>query len=156
MASPRTLIIDISGEDQPLTALEDLSDVVEPDIKVLLIGDRTDANFYRQVTRGLGALEYIYKPLQQEMIARYFSPHLEGRQAAETGFGGRVLTVTGARGGVGASTIAANLAWHFGVEANRHTVVLDSDMHRGTCAMLLGAPTGPGLRTALENPRARR
>ena len=66
--------------------------------------------------------------------------------------GGRVVTVTGARGGTGASTIAANLAWHFGVEARRHTVLLDADLHRGTAAMLLGAKIGPGLRTVLEAP----
>ena len=63
-----------------------------------------------------------------------------------------MVTVTGARGGTGASTIAANLAWHFGVEARRHTVLLDADLHRGTAAMQIGARTGPGLRTALEAP----
>jgi pilus assembly protein CpaE len=87
------------------------------------------------------------------MVARYFgslilqrAPHTEGVQ------GGRVVTVTGVRGGTGASTIAANLAWHFGVEARRHTVLLDADLHCGTTAMLLGAKTGTGLRTALEAP----
>ena len=152
-ASPRTLIVDISGEEQPLTALDDLSHVVEPDIRVLLLGDREDANFYRQVTKGLGVLEYIHKPVQRDMIARYFGPLLaQTRQTAHTVHGGRVVSITGVRGGVGASTLAANLAWHFGVEANRHTVVVDSDLHRGTCAMLLGARTGSGLRTAIETP----
>jgi len=153
MASPKTLIIDISGEEQPLTALDDLSHVVEPDIRVLLLGDREDANFYRQVTKGLGVLEYIHKPAQRDMIARYFGPLLtEARANPQTVNGGRVVSITGVRGGVGASTVASNLAWHYGVEANRHTVVLDSDLHRGTCAMLLGARTGQGLRTALETP----
>ena len=54
MPTPHTLIVDVSGEDQPLSALSDLSDVVEPDVRVLVIGDRDDLNFYRQVTRGLG------------------------------------------------------------------------------------------------------
>ena len=152
--TPRTLIVDISGEEQPLTALDDLSEVVEPDIRVLLIGDRDDANFYRQVTRGLGVLEYIHKPLQRDMVARYFGPLIQGTATqAQAVHGGRVVTITGVRGGVGASTIATNMAWHFGAEARRHTVLLDSDLHRGTCAMLLGAKTGPGLRTALEAPQ---
>jgi len=38
------------------------------------------------------------------------------------------------------------------VEARRHTMLLDADLFRGTAAMLLGAKTGPGLRTALEAP----
>jgi pilus assembly protein CpaE len=75
-----------------------------------------------------------------------------GTPAHEPILGGRVVTVTGARGGTGASTIAASLAWYYGVEARRHTVLLDADLHRGNAALLLGAKTSPGLRTALEAP----
>jgi len=153
MPTPHVLIVDISGEQQPLSALSELSDVVEPDVRVLVIGDREDMNFYRQITRGLGVLEYLYQPLMRDMVARYFGPLLShGSPAFEGVQGGRVVTVTGARGGTGASTIAANLAWHFGVEARRHTVLLDADLHRGTAAMQIGARTGSGLRTALEAP----
>src|SRR4029077_1393807 len=153
MPTPHVLIVDVSAEDQPLSALSELSEVVEPDVRVLVIGDREDLNFYRQVTRGLGVLEYLYRPLMRDMVTRYFGPLiLHGTPAAEGILGGRVVTVTGARGGTGASTIAANLAWHFGVEARRHTVLLDADLHRGTTAMLLGAKIGPGLRTVLEAP----
>jgi pilus assembly protein CpaE len=58
----------------------------------------------------------------------------------------------GARGGVGATTIAGNLAWHIGVIAKRHTVFVESDIHMGSGALLLGGKTGPGLRMALETP----
>jgi pilus assembly protein CpaE len=153
MPTPHTLIVDVSGEDQPLSALGELSDVVEPDVRVLVIGDRDDLNFYRQVTRGLGVLEYLYQPLMRDMVARYFGPLIQhGTSVPEAMLGGRVITVTGARGGSGASTIAASLAWYFGAETRRHTVLLDADLHRGTAAMLLGAKTSPGLRTALEAP----
>jgi pilus assembly protein CpaE len=153
MPTPHVLIVDVSGEEQPLSTLGELSDVVEPDVRVLVIGDREDLNFYRQMTHGLGVLEYLYRPLMRDMVARYFGPLiLHGAPAFEGVQGGRVVTVTGARGGTGASTIAANLAWHFGVEARRHTVLLDADLHRGTAAMHLGAKTGSGLRTALEAP----
>ncbi len=153
MPTPHVLIVDVSGEDQPLSALGELSDVVEPDVRVLVIGDREDLNFYRQMTHGLGVMEYLYQPLMRDMVTRYFGPLiLKGGQPVEGVVGGRVVTVTGSRGGTGASTIAANLAWHFGVEARRHTVLLDADLHRGTAAMLLGANIGPGLRTVLEAP----
>jgi pilus assembly protein CpaE len=153
MATPQTLIVDVTGEDQPLSALSELSGVVEPEVRVLVIGDRDDLNFYRQVTRGLGVLEYLYQPLMRDMVARHFGPLILHRTPQTVGVqGGRVVTVTGARGGTGASTIAASLAWHFGIEARRHTVLLDADLHRGTAAMQLGAKSGPGLRTALEAP----
>ncbi len=153
MATPRILLVDVSGEDQPLTALSDLSEVVEPDVRVLVVGDRQDVNFYRQLTRGLGVVEYLYKPLTRDMVARHFAPCVQ-HQAPTTEMvqGGRVVTITGTAGGVGATTIAVNLAWHFAVNAKRHTVLLDPDLHTGTAAMLLGAKTGTGLRTALETP----
>ena len=151
--SPRTLIVDVSREEHPLISLNDLAQVVEPDVRVLAIGDRQDVNFYRQVTRGLGVLDYLYKPLTRDMVANHFGSLLNLRGGpAHLAHGGRVIAVTGARGGVGATTIAANLAWHLGAEASRHTVLVDGDLHRGTCALLLGARTGNGLRTALETP----
>jgi pilus assembly protein CpaE len=36
--------------------------------------------------------------------------------------------------------------------AKRHTVFLESDLHMGSGALLLGGKTGPGLRMALETP----
>jgi len=151
--TPRVLIVDVSGAEQPLTALHDLSFVTEPDVRVLVIGEIDNLDFYREVTRGLGALEYLSKPLTRDMVARHFAPLVAGRAPVlESGQGGRVITVTGVRGGVGATTIAVNLAWHFGVAADRHTVLLDPDLHLGTAAMLLDCPAGPGLRMALETP----
>ena len=38
---------DIAGEDQPLHALGELSDVVEPGVRVLVIGDTDDVDFIR-------------------------------------------------------------------------------------------------------------
>src|SRR5258708_30464527 len=115
-STPHVLIVDISGEEQPLSALGELSEVVEPDVRVLAIGDGDDLSFYRQITHVLGVLEYLSRPLMRDMVARYFGPLiLHGAPATEGVLGGRVVTVTGARGGTGASTVAANLAWHFGV-----------------------------------------
>ncbi len=153
LATPETLIVDISGEERALNALGDLSDVVEPGVRVLVIGEFEDVNFYRHVTRGLGALEYLYKPLTRDMVARHFGPLIARKAPATQGVqGGRVVAVIGARGGVGASSVAVHLAWHFGVEARRHTVLLDADVHQGTAALMLGAKPSPGLRVALEAP----
>lgn len=152
--TPLALVVDVTGVEQPLSALEELALVVEPDVRVLVIGERQDAAFYRQLTRGLGVLEYLFKPLTQEMVARHLLPYLrQGTSQRDMHLrGGRVITVTGVRGGVGATTIAANLAWHLGEEARRHTVLLDADLNCGAAALLLGARTANGLRSALEHP----
>jgi pilus assembly protein CpaE len=152
--TPLALVVDVSGVDQPLSALEELALVIEPDVRVLVVGERQDAAFYRQLTRGLGVLEYLFKPLTQEMVARHLLPYLrQGTTQRDMHLrGGRVITVTGVRGGVGATTVAANLAWHLGEEARRHTVLFDADLHGGAAALLLGARTTNGLRAALEHP----
>jgi pilus assembly protein CpaE len=120
---------------------------------VLVIGDTDDVDFYRHITRGMGVMEYIFKPITREAVARHFAP-LITRKAVGTDAtrGGRVIALMGARGGVGATTIAGNLAWYLGVIAKRHTVFLESDLHMGSGALLLGGKTGPGLRMALETP----
>lgn len=152
--TPRVLVIDVTGETRPLTALESLLDVVEPDVHVLLIGEYNDVNFYRHATRILGVKEYLFKPITRDMVARHFGPVILNRSRRPDSLqGGRVVTVTGVRGGVGASTIAMNLAWHLGKRANRHTVLVDGDLYRGSCALQLNAKSGPGLRTALETPQ---
>jgi pilus assembly protein CpaE len=151
--NPRVLVVDVSAEDNPLAALGNLSMVVEPDTCVLVVGEVDDLGLYREITRGLGAAEYLPKPLTRDSVLRHFGPLVRG-QSPETDrvSGGRLVTVTGARGGVGCSIIAASLARHFGTEAHRHTVLLDTDLHRGMAALLLDTEPGEGLRTALEAP----
>ncbi|HEY4250325.1 MAG TPA: pilus assembly protein [Roseomonas sp.] len=153
MPTPYTLLVDVSGHPQPLAALDDLSNVVEPDVRVLVIGDRHDLGFYRHLTRGLGVADYLYKPVSATMIAETFRPLVSSRRAPEPMTrGGRMIAITGARGGTGATTIAANLAWYLANVAQRHTILLDADLHRGTGALMLGTQSGNGLRAALEFP----
>jgi pilus assembly protein CpaE len=152
MVTPRALIVDITGEAQPLALLTDLSHVVEPNVMVMIVGDREDVAFYRQVTRMLGAAEYLYKPLVPEMVARHFGALFTRQGTSAAAIGGRMVSVTGVRGGTGATTVAVNLAWQIAEAARRHTVLLDADLHTGNAAMLLKGQTGSALRTALEAP----
>jgi pilus assembly protein CpaE len=153
LQTPEVLIVDISGEEQPLHALGELSDVVEPGVRVLVIGDTADLDFYRHITRGMGVMEYVCKPITREAVARHFAPLITDKKlGADATRGGRVIAVIGARGGVGATTIAGNLAWYLGVNSKRHTVFVEADLHMGSGALLLGGQSGPGLRMALENP----
>ena len=152
MPTPRALVIDITGEAQPLGLLGDLSHVLEPDVQVMVVGDREDVAFYRQITRTLGATEYLYKPLVPDMVARHFGAQVTQQAPTNVALGGRMLSITGTRGGAGATTVAVNLAWHLSQVSRRHTALLDANLQTGTAAMLLGAQSGTGLRSALEQP----
>ena len=151
MVTPSALIIDITGEEQPLALLADLRHVVEPYVKVMVVGERQDVTFYRQVTRELGVAEYLYKPLTAEMVARHFGQQINRASGTVDG-GGRLVCITGTRGGVGTTTLAVNVAWYLATIGRRHTVLLDTDLNTGTTAILLGCQTSPGFRSALERP----
>jgi pilus assembly protein CpaE len=151
--SPRVLLVDISGNRQPLTDLATLSQLVEPDVRVLVIGDREDLALYRGLTQGLGVVEYLFKPVTREIIAQHFVPVLTGSASTDRLLRtGRVIAVTGVHGGVGATTIATNLAWYLAERARRHTLLLDGDLYGAAASMMLSAKGRPGLRVALEHP----
>ena len=64
----------------------------------------------------------------------------------------KLIAVIGARGGVGASTIAVNTAWLMAHEQNLRVAVVDLDLYFGTVALSLDLEPGRGFREALENP----
>jgi pilus assembly protein CpaE len=151
--TPNVLIVDITGEDQPLTALAQLANVVEPDACVLVIGETDSVDFYREITRSLGANDYFRKPLTNDKVLQIVAPLVAGNAPASDDIrGGGLVILTGVRGGVGATTLAINLAGHFGISMRRHTVLLDPDVHLGDAAFQLNVKPGPGLRMALEAP----
>jgi pilus assembly protein CpaE len=153
MPTPEIVLIDISGEDQPINALMELADVVEPGTTVLVIGEIQNVNFYRTVTKGMGVKEYLAKPLTAAKLSRHFLPVITNRGVNMPGQrDGRVVTFAGARGGVGVSTIVSNLAWYIANELHRHTVLLDGELHTGTAMLSLNLGATKGLSLALEMP----
>ena len=153
-ASPRVLLVDLSGiEDDPVKSLDDLAAVCSPDIKVIVLGDRADIEFYRLVTRRLGVDEYLRKPLTRDAVSSLIGPYIAGAAPEqERNRGGRVVAVCGARGGVGATTIAVNLALQISEQTRSHVALLDLHLQGGHAAMMLGVQPNSGLRAALEDP----
>jgi pilus assembly protein CpaE len=156
LQTPEVLIVDLSSEEQPLKSLNELADLVEPGVRILTIGNTDDVEFYRQIIREVGVLEYIFKPITRESVARHFAPLISKKTANSPALdstrGGRVISIIGARGGVGATTIATNLAWYLGAISKRHSVYLESEMHMASGATMLGSTAGIGLKVALEFP----
>ncbi|MGG5887109.1 AAA family ATPase [Falsiroseomonas sp. HC035] len=154
-ATPSILIIDIGGMTEAVPALEALAAVCTPDVRVLVIGERSDIAFYRQMTRDLGVAEYLHKPLTRDTVARLFGPLLAGQAAAAAealGRGSQVVSVCGARGGCGATTVAVNLAVQLAATSRGHVALLDLHLRGGSAGLMLGVRPGTGLRVALEQP----
>lgn len=146
------LVTDISGIDDPFTELERLAGVCPPDVRVALIGENREITFYRELL-GLGLTEYLPRPLTRDMVLDQLRPKLLGDVAAnQIDRGGHVVSICGAQGGAGATSIAINLALQLAETTKAKVALLDLHLQGGETAVMLGVRPGPGLRIALENP----
>jgi pilus assembly protein CpaE len=151
--TPRTLIVDISGVVNPVYELDNLAHVCAPDVTVLVIGEYDDLGLYRHLVREAGVVEYVHKPLTRDRVIRLFVPQIAGVTTdASAARGGSVIAVSGARGGVGTTTVAVNLALQLSAATRGHVVLLDLHLQQGTTALMLGVKSVGGLRIALEQP----
>ncbi|MCK1351441.1 pilus assembly protein CpaE [Bradyrhizobium sp. CW7] len=146
------LVVDISGVDDPFTELERLAGVCPPDVRVAVIGDNREITFYRELLE-LGLTEYLPRPLTRDMVLDKLRPKLLGDVAAnQIDRGGHVVSICGAQGGAGATSIAINLALQLAETTRAKVALLDLHLQGGEAAVMLGVRPGPGLRIALENP----
>ncbi|HUB96489.1 MAG TPA: AAA family ATPase, partial [Stellaceae bacterium] len=120
---------------------------------VLAIGTVNDVSLFRRLAAS-GVADYLVKPVSSEILSEALRRAV--RNEAEGGADGkrraRIHAFIGARGGVGASTMALGVAWLLSQEHKLHTALLDLDLHFGNLALSLDIEPGRGLRQALEHP----
>lgn len=88
----------------------------------------------------VGAAEYLPRPVDEADLAAALmraARRLAGHEPREGPRQGQVIEVFGAKGGVGVSTVAANLAVAF-AKAGRSTALVDLDLDMGSSAVILG------------------
>ena len=150
--SPEHIIVDISGTDMPVSRVHDLAQLCEPRVTVIAIGDRNDIGLYRDLVQA-GVSEYVVKPITPQLLARALSPRPTSADAIPVSRKlGKMVAFVGARGGVGTTTLAINLAWHLADRQKRRVLLLDLDLQNGDCALALNVSPTPGLSDALANP----
>lgn len=154
-ATPTILVIDLGDSEQPYEDLLGIADSCSPETNVVALGKINDLALYKKFVAA-GVADYLVKPVAPEdMEAALLAAALQHapQVAAEaTEKLGDVFLVVGARGGVGASTVAANCAWLAAQKPDVKVALLDMDVQYGTSALALDlVPTG-GLVEALQNP----
>jgi pilus assembly protein CpaE len=150
--SPETIIVDISCAEMPVSRINDIAELCEPGVTVIAIGDRNDVGLYRDLVQA-GVSEYIVKPVTAQLFTKALSARLTTKAPSPTSRKlGKSIAVVGARGGVGATTLAISLAWYLANRQSRRVLLLDLDLQNGDCALSLNLPPTPGLREALVNP----
>ena len=154
--TPDLLIIDLGNSDDPFTDLMTLAESCDPDTDVVALGTINDLHLYKRFINA-GVADYLVKPLSaDDLETALLAASLRDAPGASTdgatGHQADVVMVVGSRGGVGASTIAANGAWIMAEERRQNVALVDLDVQFGTSALTLDLVPAGGLLEALQNP----
>ena len=152
--APDLLVVDLGNSEQPLEELLTLAESCEPSTQVVALGTVNDLGLYKQFVAA-GVADYLVKPLSPEeletalLAAAFREQHVI--EAVDVPLGKIVVTI-GARGGVGATTIATNGAWMLAEEQNQKVVLVDLDLQFGSTALSLDLVPAGGMIETLRNP----
>jgi pilus assembly protein CpaE len=147
--TPNVIIIETEGNSKELlNGLDSLAEVCDAGTKVLIIGRLNDVLLYRELMRR-GISEYMIAPVGTIDIVRLICSLFSAPDAKPVG---RIIAVVGAKGGVGASTIAHNVAWMVARDLQLDTVVADLDLGFGTAGLDFNQDPPQGIADAVFSP----
>lgn len=129
--TPHVLILEsTASRPELLAALADLAQVCDALTKVIVVGTSNDIAFYRELMTN-GIAEYLLTPVDAVTV---IAAVLRLYQTETTAHIGKTHAFIGAKGGVGASVLAQNLAWTVSQGAFA-TLLADLDLQFGTAAL---------------------
>ena len=147
--TPNVIIIESVGRgDDVLSGLDSLAEVCDAGTRVVVIGRHNDVLLYRELTRR-GVSDYLIAPVGTLDVVRSICGLFSAPDAKPVG---RVIAVTGAKGGVGASTVAHNVAFAVAHDLQLDTVVADLDLGFGTAGLDYNQDPTQGIADAVFSP----
>ena len=147
--TPNLVLIEFSQDRSQLVGhLDELSQSCDSGTKVIVAGRVNDITLYRDlIARGVS--EYLVGTPNVIDFIRAVS-NLYAAPGADAV--GRVVTVTGAKGGVGSSTLAHNIAWSIARKLEIATVIADLDLPFGTAGLDFNQDPPQGIAEAVFAP----
>ena len=147
--TPNVIVIETTSDRTALLAhLDNLSEFCDAGTKVIVAGHVNDIVLYRELmSRGVN--EYLVAPFDVLDFVKAVSDLYAALNAEPLG---RIIAVMGAKGGVGASTIAHNLAWSISRGLDLETVIADLDLAFGTAGLDFNQDPPQGISDAVFAP----
>lgn len=86
-----------------------------------------------------GAREFLAQPLNKDEFVTAVNSviRLDSQRTAKKRQGGKILTIFGAKGGVGTTTIATNLAVNLAAHTEKSVILVDLNLQLGNAALFL-------------------
>lgn len=153
------LIVDLATSRDPVADAAALKTALPGSCMVIGVGRINDVALYRDLM-AVGFNDYLSLPMAEGAMGRAVDRALELRErgagpvanAAKTAAKPRTLCVVGARGGVGATTLAVSLASMLGTRLQEEVLLIDFDLHYGSMMLALDLEAIDALREALDQP----
>ena len=126
----------------------ELATVCDAGTRVVVIGSDNDVAPYRELVRR-GVNDYVIGPVETLDVVRSICSLFSASEAVAVG---RIIAVVGAKGGVGASTVAHNVAWAIARDLALDSVVIDLDLAFGTAGLDYNKDPLQGIANAVFSP----
>lgn len=147
--TPNVVIIEtVSDSGSLLTALDELAGYCDEGTRVVVIGHVNDVPLYRELMRR-GVSEYLVAPVSPMDFIEALAGIFHDPEAKPVG---RAIAVIGAKGGVGASTIAHNMAYAIASQMEVDTCLVDLDLPFGTAGLNFNVDPPQGILEAIIDP----
>ncbi len=147
--TPNLIILETRANPAGLLAeLAPLAAVCDPSTKVIIVGYYNDIGLYRDLIRN-GISEYMVQPVAMPDIMAAMATIFVDPEAEPLG---RSIAFIGAKGGVGASTIAHNCAFGISNLFSTETILADLDLPYGTANIDFDQDPAQGIAEAVFAP----
>ena len=147
--TPNVIILesDERGEEI-LDGLDQLANYCDAGTRVVVVGRMNDVMLYRELVRR-GVSDYLISPVDTLQVVRAVCGLFSAPDAKPVG---RIVAVVGAKGGVGASTVAHNIAFSLARDQKLDAVVTDLDLAFGTAGLDFNQDPPQGIAEAVFSP----
>jgi pilus assembly protein CpaE len=146
--TPNVIVLEADARSDILTELDKLASVCDAGTRVVVIGRINDVGLYRELVRR-GVSDYLIAPINTIDVVRSICNLFSAPEAKAVG---RIVAVVGAKGGVGASTIAHNVGWAIARDLAMDSVVADLDLAFGTAGLDYNQDPPQGIADAVFSP----
>src|SRR6478672_8317557 len=146
--TPNVIILETEGRSDILAGLDQLATVCDAGTRVIVIGKINDVTLYRELVRR-GVSDYVLSPVNAIDVVRSICNLFSSPEAKAVG---RIIAIVGAKGGVGASTVAHNVAWAIARDLALDSVVADLDLAFGTAGLDYNQDPPQGIADAVFSP----
>lgn len=146
--TPNVIILETESRANVLAGLDQLASVCDAGTRVVVIGRVNDVALYRELVRR-GVSDYLIGPVTALDVVRSICNLFSAPEAKAVG---RIIAIVGAKGGVGASTIAHNVAWAIARDLALDSVVADLDLAFGTAGLDYNQDPAQGIADAVFSP----